>query len=147
MMYRCIECGHIFESGEEGILIDSFPYGDTEVDFENECCPKCRGDFEEVKHCLKCGALKSEEELLEDICEECINSYKNDYKMCLKASRETKEEVPINAFLAYRFSPEMIESILEDYLNSEAKIIPIDCTYFIESDRSWFASKIREDLE
>lgn len=48
MNYRCDECGHIFEQGEEKITIQ--PHGE-----EMSECPLCGGSYEEVQECEICG--------------------------------------------------------------------------------------------
>ena len=49
MNYRCDECGHIFEQGEEKITIQ--PHGE-----EMSGCPLCGGSYEELQECEICGA-------------------------------------------------------------------------------------------
>jgi hypothetical protein len=34
-------------------------------------CPKCRGSYEEVFECKRCGALNFEDELDDGLCELC----------------------------------------------------------------------------
>lgn len=48
-MYKCNECGHIFEMGEEKRWTES--YGE-----EFAGCPLCMGEFTEVYSCEICGA-------------------------------------------------------------------------------------------
>ena len=68
MMYKCRECGNLFEEGEQAVWyenhgLDSPPYEKWSG------CPVCRGDCEEVHQCKKCGDWHSEDELYEGWCE------------------------------------------------------------------------------
>jgi RecJ-like exonuclease len=70
-MYKCDDCGHIFEDGEEQIVRENhgecfgFPayesYG---------ACPMCGGTFEEVKPCKICGTFKLKKH--SEYCNACI---------------------------------------------------------------------------
>lgn len=53
-MYRCIECGTIFEEPYiyyETHGLDTPPYEEMRV------CPVCEGDFDEVVECEVCGSI------------------------------------------------------------------------------------------
>lgn len=71
MMYRCEFCGHLFEEGEQAVWeerhgLDAPPYEKWNG------CPICKGDYEEVHQCQKCGDWHSEDELTEGICSDCL---------------------------------------------------------------------------
>ena len=71
MMYRCEFCGHLFEEGEQAVWeerhgLDAPPYEKWNG------CPICKGDYEEVHQCQKCGDWHSEDELTEGICGDCL---------------------------------------------------------------------------
>ena len=71
MMYRCENCGNLFEEGEQAVWeenhgLDSPPYETWSG------CPICRGDYEEVNQCKKCGDWHSEDELYDGWCEKCL---------------------------------------------------------------------------
>lgn len=71
MTYKCLECGHIFESGEEARWVERHGL-DTPPYEEWYGCPKCKGSFEETKRCKSCKKNCLPEELDEDdFCEEC----------------------------------------------------------------------------
>ena len=67
-MYRCCECGHLFEEGEqaEWVEMHGFNYGNGE---RFSGCPICKGDYEEIKPCKICGGYDSEND--DGFCEEC----------------------------------------------------------------------------
>ena len=54
-MYKCEECGHIFEDGEQvqWVEMHGFVYGNGE---ELSGCPICNGAYEEIKPCKICGS-------------------------------------------------------------------------------------------
>ena len=72
MAYKCLECGHIFEDGEEAVWDD--PRGEYwgQPCFETMSgCPLCRGDYEETKQCTSCQGEFLEDELEDGLCEHC----------------------------------------------------------------------------
>ena len=73
MSMKCLDCGHIFDEGEQAInreYHDEIPGGFHE-DFA--VCPICGGDFEETMSCKKCRGAFLEGELIGGYyCEECL---------------------------------------------------------------------------
>ena len=71
-MYRCIDCGAIFEDPvtwkESRGEYWGFPCSET-----MSGCPECEGDYEEALECKECGKWHSKEELDDGLCEACIN--------------------------------------------------------------------------
>jgi hypothetical protein len=70
-MYKCLECGHIFDEGEqiewnEQHGLDAPPY----EHFSG--CPICSGAYEETKRCIECGGEFLVDELYEGYCIECL---------------------------------------------------------------------------
>ena len=146
MAYKCLKCGNIFEEGEQ-IYWDE----DRGELWGSSCsetmsgCPCCGGSYEETKACEICGSEHLENELLNGVCEECIDEYKNDANMCYKIGENDKEPIKLNCFLTAIFSAEEIEDILlrEFKKNSDN----IDCSNFINADRSWFAERLAEEVK
>ena len=69
-MYKCTECGAIFEypaSWEES-RGECFGFPAYETMYG---CPKCRGDFEEAKECEECGEWHFRDELDDGLCKSC----------------------------------------------------------------------------
>ena len=145
MMFRCCECGNLFEDGEqvrweERHGLDSPPY-------EKLCgCPACKGSFEETKQCKICGGEFLEDELNGGcVCDDCIEEYKRDFETCYAISEtEPKEEIEINALLVSLFDIDEIETILYQQLESVKN--NIDCSAFINEDKHWFAEKLAEEV-
>lgn len=143
-MYKCYECGHIFEEGEQNYSGDGWNEPILEV------CPVCRGSFGEAKVCSRCGGRFLEDELTEGLCEDCANkaiekySFNHITELYLMASNE-KEEVELNAFIASMFSPSQINELLLRELLKSDKIKKVDCSHFVKSDKNWFLEKISND--
>lgn len=72
MPYKCFDCGHIFEDGEEARWEESrgeywgVPCSETVTG-----CPLCKGDYEKTVKCKRCESECLEEELTNDLCEHC----------------------------------------------------------------------------
>lgn len=69
-MYRCKECGNLFEEGEQATWIED--YGECHgypVSEQMSGCPLCRGDYDYAKQCKICGSYELEED--EEYCNEC----------------------------------------------------------------------------
>ena len=71
MMYKCCECGHLFEEGEQAVWeerhgLDTPPYEKWSG------CPICKGDYEEVHQCKECGDWNYEDELCDGWCKKCL---------------------------------------------------------------------------
>lgn len=71
-MYKCTECGTLFEEGEEAVWQESrgefwgMPCSET-----MRGCPECRGDYEKAFKCQKCEGWCFEDELVDGLCQEC----------------------------------------------------------------------------
>ena len=145
MAFKCLDCGHIFEEGEQSRWEEHHPYGMGYVAEEFSGCPICNGDFEETKQCEICGGEFLEDELNGGcVCDECIEEYSKDFDTCYKISANEKEEIKINALLASLFDVDEIEAILYQQLESVKD--NIDCSAFINEDKDWFADKLAEEV-
>ena len=72
-MYKCTECGHLFEEGEQAVWYENQGecHGVTAME-RFSGCPLCHEDYEEVYQCKKCGDWHSDDELYDGWCEKCI---------------------------------------------------------------------------
>jgi hypothetical protein len=144
MIYKCYDCGHIFEEGEQIYSGDGWNEPIISV------CPVCGGSFEEAEICCLCGGQFLEDELTEGLCEDCIKEKIEEYsfnhitELYLMASNE-KEEVELNAFIACMFSPSQINELLLRELVESDKMKNVDCSPFIKYDKNWFIEKISND--
>ena len=73
MMYRCYECGNLFEEGEQAVWYENYGecHGVTSME-QFRGCPICHGDYEEVNQCKKCGSWHTDDELYDGWCEKCL---------------------------------------------------------------------------
>ena len=80
-MFKCIDCGHLFDDGEE----KRYKAEREEISYG---CPMCLGGFIELKRCKTCDEyVKSGE----DFCEECKVYFRRHFKN-LMSETYTKEE-------------------------------------------------------
>lgn len=148
MSYICLDCGNIFEDGEQVTRTERIgEYWGTPCSQSVCGCPVCGGEYEESIPCKICGSQHLEEELNDGVCDECIENYKYDIDMCYKIGSNDTENVELNCFLSAMFDKSEIEELLFEELAKSNKHNAIDCNIFINSDRSWFAERLLEELE
>ena len=142
-MYKCLECGHIFEDGEEAVWYET--HGFSTPPYERwSGCPMCKGDFEETVSCLVCGGEFLEEDLIGGVCKHCVDDKRNDFDACYKISVGETATITINALIATLLEECDIEQILIDYIKSRLK--QVDCSEFINSDPDWFGERLAEEV-
>ena len=101
MIYRCCECGNLFEEGEQAVWeethgLDSPPYE------KFNGCPVCKGDYEEVHQCKGCGDWNSDDELYDGWCEKCLRETIN-YDTFFKYCEANKDEQYLDIFVLSEF--------------------------------------------
>lgn len=91
-MYRCEECGTIFE--EPNILKENLGVlgGDYAI-LEHQVCPFCKidGCFEEIEPCKICGSYENDKD--GEYCKECISDVTKRFQFFL--ADFTEEELDI----------------------------------------------------
>ena len=127
-MYRCTECGNLFEEGEQATWeethgLDSPPYEKWSG------CPVCKGDYEEVHQCKKCGEWKYDDELYNGWCEKCLRDT-IDYDTFFEYCESNKDEQYLDSFMMFyllggmdcpdKVSPEFHQLMVETYKRSVA---------------------------
>ena len=146
MAYKCLECGHIFEEGEQAHWRENRgEFWGTHCSEEMSGCPLCHGDYEETTPCAICGSEHLEDELNGGVCDECIDEYRNDFDTCYKTSFGETTEIKINSLLASLFDVSDIEHILKEYIR--ARWQDVDCSPFIDEDKSWFGERLAEEVK
>lgn len=143
-MLKCLDCGHIFEKGEEDRWEE--PRGEfwgQPVTETMTGCPYCGGDYEETKPCVECGSEQLEEDLYSGMCKECLEPYVNDFDTCFKLGEVQKESIEINSLLVTMFTASEIEEILVRELKQAGNI---DCSSFAYDDLEWFAENLRKEV-
>lgn len=97
MMYRCENCGHLFEEGEQAVTYETHGFYQPPYE-EIHSCPVCGGDFEEVHQCKECGEWHSEDELYEGWCEKCLRKTIN-YDTFFEYCEANKDEQYLDTFV------------------------------------------------
>lgn len=145
MTYKCVECGHMFDEGEQAVWEENQgEYWGSPAMETMSGCPRCKGGYEETVPCERCGSMHLEEELVEGWCEDCIDQYRNDIEMCYKTGECDNVPVAINGFLAAMFEEEEINQILMNALRESRKYGPVDCSVWIYTDKEAFVSMAKE---
>ena len=150
MSYKCLDCGNLFEEGEQQLWADKHGL-DTPPYEQMSGCPLCGGDYEETTPCKICGFEQFDDDLNGGVCDECIDKYKHDADMCFKIGSNDTDKVELNCFLASVFDKEDIEKLLFRELKEREKymkeLLNYDYEKFVEADRGWFAERLLEELE
>lgn len=146
MAYKCLDCGHIFEEGEQARWSESRgEYWGTHCSEHMSGCPLCKGEYEETVQCAVCGSEHLEDELNGCVCDECIDEYRKDFNSCYELSIGETTEIKINSLLASLFDVSDIEQILKEYIRERWQ--DVSCDKFIDEDKSWFGEKIAEEVK
>ena len=131
MMYRCENCGNLFEEGEQAVWYENQGecHGVTAME-RFSGCPVCNGDYEEVYQCKKCGDWHSEDELYDGWCEKCLRESIN-YDTFFEYCEANKDEQYLDTFVMYYIlnceyvpkysSDEFHELMIETYKKNVAK--------------------------
>ena len=152
MAYKCLECGNIFDEGEQANWSESRGEFWGVASSENMSgCPLCKGEFEETIPCAICGSEHLAEELSGGVCNDCIDEYKHDVDVCFNIGAEDTESVELNCFLTSIFSKEEIEEILLAVLQERngfmRSFVNDLCEKFVENDRNWFGERLAEEVK
>lgn len=79
MMYKCEDCGAVFE--------EPYEYREPDVNFFADWCPYCHSDdIVEVKECALCGELTAVYDLtIDGFCPACVEKAAHKYDEFLKS--------------------------------------------------------------
>lgn len=150
MAYKCLECGHIFEDGEQAEWEEDHGF-ETPPYEKMSGCPICKGDYEETSCCSICKGEFLQYELTDGVCEDCVEELKDEYRYnpqkCYELSKDETEKVEINYFLSCMFTEKQIEEILLLNIRKASALMPIDCSAFISADKSWFEGRVVEEVK
>lgn len=89
-MYKCTECGHLFEDGEQARWTEMRGFTDGRGE-EWSGCPMCKGGYEEAKLCKSCDEGHTESELFDGWCAECLKAeitYDSFFEYCEDVRKE-----------------------------------------------------------
>ncbi len=146
MAYKCLDCGHIFENGEQKtIREDRGEFWGMNCAVQESVCPLCNGEYEETSRCKICHSEHLDEELSGGVCEDCINKYKKDFEICYQIASQDKVAVEINGLLASLLEPHIIEQALKNYIKTKWQ--GVDCSEYIDTDKDWFGEKLAKEVK
>lgn len=133
-IYECQKCGT--RTAGYNSLIEKF----------NLNC-ECGGIFKRFEECCICEVECPSEEVHNGVCDDCINHYGNNIKICYRLGKKDTVDIKLNGFLAHLFTVDEIEDLLYSKLMEENKSKKIDCTSFIDIDRDWFGEMLEEVIK
>lgn len=135
-MYKCRNCGHIFDDGEQKTKRERHNDYYTEV---INVCPICNSDnYEETIYCRHCGSECFKDELTsKGICKECIKAFiadnAKDEKVCYDVGQNDKVQAEVNSFIFDYFgSIENMERHLLEYITQIQEYYKHDFTKYLE---------------
>ena len=71
-MYKCVECGRVFEEGEEAVWYeDRGEFWGVPCSERETGCPRCHEPYEEASRCKGCGEWHLSDELDGGLCDDC----------------------------------------------------------------------------
>ena len=147
-MYKCLECGNLFEEGEEATWSESRgDFWGSSCSESVSCCPICKGEYEKTTKCKLCNSEKLKEELTSDICDDCVEQYSTNIDVVFKMAKGSEDSISINSFLYSVYDKETIEEILFENLKQTAKYRQEKIKKFLDDDRDWFAERLEEVLK
>jgi hypothetical protein len=140
-MYKCNNCGHVFDepkrwSESRGEFWGSPCYEDMDG------CPNCEESYDEAYECKICGEYFTEEELHGGVCGGCIKEH-GDFDVCYSIGENHPEQIKINGLLTFFFTEGEIESILKGILVERGLT---DCSEYINDDIDWFGEELIKEV-
>lgn len=99
MMFKCCECGHLFEDGEQAIWYENQGECHGRIAMEKfGGCPMCKGEYEQVHQCKECDEWHTEDELYSGWCEKCLRETIN-YDTFFEYCEANKDEQYLDIFV------------------------------------------------
>ena len=90
MVYKCRECGHLFEEGEEAIWYDGHGFDFPPYE-KNIGCPVCKGGFVRVKPCRICFEYTEK-----TYCDECAEDVRSRFEKLISDNFSAEERDLLN---------------------------------------------------
>lgn len=150
-MYKCKDCGHVFEDYTTETLSE---YSNGQCYQEVIAgCPECHSEnFDEAIKCAYCGEYFLPIEIDGNMCDGCLDLFEFDFEKCYKISLDEEMEkatIAINPLLAAVFTEEQIEELLLKTAKEALESSRINCSGFIKRNMYSFGKvieRISEDL-
>lgn len=92
-MYKCDECGNLFEDGEEFHWREKY---DSETPFYVDMagCPLCHGSYTEIYPCKICGSYNHDAD--EFYCDNCKKDVQESFKKLIDDNFTEEERILLN---------------------------------------------------
>lgn len=81
MMYRCDECGELFEEDQIETQKDYFECGEGTACYTRNVSPCCHESYSEAIPCAICGEYSEDEDFENDVCPDCLEQGIEDHFM------------------------------------------------------------------
>lgn len=94
-MYKCLDCGEVFDEPASVRETHGFTDGFAETFY---MCPHCNGNYEEAKQCKECDEWHTENELYDGWCEKCLRETIN-YDTFFEYCEANKDEQYLDIFV------------------------------------------------
>lgn len=105
-MYKCLDCGAVFD---EPITTHEGGYPEEPT----AACPMCKSlDIDEAERCPICEEVFVLDEIDYGVCDECLEKAVTK-ENAFGLGDEDRQEVSLNGFMAWLYSADEIEHILE----------------------------------
>lgn len=97
---------------------------------------------EDETFCEICGRhFTDEDDLTCGVCDDCIAEA--DFERCLEVNGDETESIEINSLVISLLDESEINNILIQHLREANKLSPLDCSHYKDSDKSWFAERLK----
>ena len=91
-MYKCLDCGNIFEMGEFEQEKTIGEYFGKPIMLTVSVCPCCKSDnYDKVYCCKRCGRFELDDKTFDGFCERCTTQLDKRFQNLINANF-TKEE-------------------------------------------------------
>lgn len=148
MAYQCLDCGNLFEEGEEVRWTES--HGNNYLPCEEFYgCPVCRGAYTDAPTCKECGEDFKAEDLYAGFCEDCLHEaityesfleYAEDSDLLVPFMFDAWFEAPTPAVITERLRESMRDIYRQktvlDQLAKSYKFMALIEKYIMEDDKS-----------
>ena len=147
MAYKCVECEHVFEEGQQDRWSESRgEFWGVSCSETVSGCPVCHGAYEKAEVCKICGSAHFEEFIHGGVCDECIDKYRFNPEVLYKIGKNDTDSVEINCFLSTIFTPKEIDEILKREMETIAKYGFVNGNEFIDRDVDWFGEMLDKEV-
>ena len=124
MMYRCENCGHLFEDGEQAVWEENQGECHGVIAMERFTgCPLCYDDYSEAGRCDNCEEWFANKEIYGGWCESCLRksiTYNTFFEYCEYNSDQNYLAIfVLNEFMGGMICPENITKEFNDLIIQE----------------------------